>query len=175
MRDQSDQHLPTELQSIAERLRNDRSEASPLELDRIKQSAMAQASSRSAGNRKKGMLMRSKMLSTMLAVGLLLVTASMGIAVTGNFPGDSSGGQKASVSQKPNASASQYGGSKECRQLRRDNRADERQLRRDNRADERRVRGRTRRRLIRSNRAEERRTRRGNRRDERQCRRTGKG
>ena len=197
MRDQRDQRLPAELQPIAERLRNDRYEASPLELDRIKQSAMAQASSRSAGNRKKGMLMRSKLLSTVLAIGLLLVTASVGLAVTGNFPGDSSGGQKASVSQKPSASASQYGGSAECKQLRRENRADERrerrhnraderQERRDNRADERKVRGRTRAKLIRSDRASERRTkranrfaesqtRRANRSDERRCRRTGTG
>ncbi len=198
MRDQRDQRLPAELQPIAERLRNDRYEASPLELDRIKQSAMAQASSRSAGNRKKGMLMRSKLLSTVLAIGLLLVTASVGLAVTGNFPGDSSGGQKASVSQKPSASASQYGGSAGCKQLRRENRADERQLRRENRSDERQLRrdnraderhtrrGRTRAKLIRRHRATERRTKRANRRaesqtrranrsDERRCRRTGTG
>lgn len=175
MRDQSDKPLPTELQPIAERLHGDRYEASPLELDRIKQRAMTQASSRSAGNRNKGMFMRSKVLSTVLAIGLLLASTSVGLAVTGNFPGASSGGEKASVSQKRIASASQYGGSRECRILRRDNRQDERELRRNNRRDERMVRGRLRKRLIRANRSEERQLRRRNRNDERRCRRTGTG
>ena len=195
MSDPENELLPADLQSIAERLRGDRYEASPLELDRIKRRAMAQASSRPAGNRHEGMFMRSKLLSTALAVGVLLSTASVGLGVTGNFPGQGSGGESASASRDRSASSAQYGGTRVCRELRQENRrderdlvrrnrADERTLRARNRAEERGLRGRARREAIRRNRAEERVQRRRNRgqersqrnrnrAEERRCTRTG--
>ncbi len=172
MRDQRDEPTPVELRSVAERLRGCRYEASPLELDRIKQRAMAQVSSPS-GNPHKGMLMRSKLLSTALAVGLLFCTTSLGLAVTGNFPGSGSG--SAATRQAPGtASSAQYGGSKACKNQRRTNRAQEKALVRQHRRAERRLRGQARKRAIRRNRAQERRFRARNRSDEARCRRTGK-
>jgi len=197
MRDRSDELLPTDLQPIAERLRDERYEVGALELDRIKRQAMAQASSRSPGNQHKGFFMRSKLLSTALAAGLLLVTASAGLAVTGNFPGDSSGGggESASASRDRSASSSQYGGSTTCKSVRRGNRREEKSQRRNNRQDrrserrgnrqaERGLRGRQRSRVVRINRNQERRsrqrdrgqqreTRTDNRAEERTCKRTG--
>ncbi len=131
MSDHGDEILPNELRSIAERLHDDRYEAGPLELDRIKQRAMAQASSRPS-NPHKGMFMRSKLLGIALTVGLLLSTASVGLAVTGNFPSTgSSSSSKSSTRQaaSPNASSGQYAGSEQCKTLRAENRADEKELR----------------------------------------------
>lgn len=178
MRDQWNDTMPREQQSIAEELRRGRHQASPLQLDRIKHRAMARASSRSAGNLYKGMFMRSKLLSIALAVGLLLCTASVGLAVTGNFPGSGSGSVAArggSPSGGPNASAAQYGGTSECRLLRRDNREDEKRLISQNRADEREkgLSHRERASLRRRDRKEERQLRARNRRAEARCRRTG--
>lgn len=137
MRNQRDEPTPVELLSVAERLRGCRYEASPLDLDRIKQRAMAQVSSRPSGNPHKGMFMRSKLLGTALAVGLLFSTTSVGLAITGNFP--SIGSSKSSTrgaptkkaSSKKNASYGQYAGSEQCKTLRRENRADEKELRED--------------------------------------------
>ncbi len=174
MRDQRDEPTPVELRSVAERLRGCRYEASPLDLDRIKQRAMAQVSSRSSGNPYKGMFMRSKLLSTALAVGLLFCTTSVGLAVTGNFPGSGSG-SVATRGSSPSASAAkaQYGGSKACKDQRRTNRAHERALRRQHRRAERGLRGRARKQAIRRNRASERRLKRTDRRQEARCRKTG--
>ncbi len=191
--------LPRELQSTADLLREHRADPSGMELDRLKLRVIKQASSRTGGfiPNRKGALMKRKALSLALATGVLLSTASVGLAVTGNFPGGGGGLDSAIVSaaQSPNASASQYGGTVTCRNVRRTNRsneralvrknrADERSTKRSNRATERGLRGSSRRFVVRRNRAaeraqrrrnraQERSVRRGNRAEERRCTQTG--
>ncbi len=178
MRGQMDEDLPVELQRTAERLRGGRFEASPIELDRIKQRAMAQASSRSAGNPHKGMFMRSKLLSTALAVGLLLSTASVGLAVTGNFPSQGSSGSSSSSSpRQSNASQGQYAGSEQCKTLRRENKADMKEQRKTDKELIKRLRGRenkSERKAFRTTaKSRRKQTQLENRRQERKCNRTG--
>jgi hypothetical protein len=176
MSDHGDEILPIELRSIAERLHGDRYEASPLELDRIKKRAMAQASSRSAGNPHKGMFMRSKLLGIALTVGLLLSTASVGLAVTGNFPSTgSSSSSKSSTRQAaaPNASSSQYAGSEQCKTLRAENRADEKELRASDKKSLKGLKGRERRQVKAEQKSRRKAFQLRNRREERRCNRTG--
>ncbi len=176
MSDHGDEILPIELRSIAERLHGDRYEAGPLELDRIKKRAMAQASSRSAGNPHKGMFMRSKLLGIALTVGLLLSTASVGLAVTGNFPSTgSSSSSKSSTRQaaSPNAASGQYAGSAQCMTLRAENRADEKDLRAADKKTAKRLKGSSRKEFKASSKSRRKLFLTQNRQAERRCSRTG--
>ena len=88
-----------ELEGIAERLRNERPQASPLDLDRIKTTAMSRA--KSTGS-KRGRAGARRLAVVSLTVGLLA-------AGTGSvFAGGDHGGK----SPKGNAASTQYGG--EC-------------------------------------------------------------
>ena len=91
MRRKNDAHTPEDLEGVAQRLRSGRTEASPLELDRIKTSAMARVkpTRRRVGTRR-------------LAVAGL--TAGLLIATTGGvLAGQSQGGSPG------NAAIAQYG------------------------------------------------------------------
>ena len=88
----NDQNLPPELQDLAERLRKERAEASPLELDRIKQRAMAGA----ATSRPKGFALKSRGIAAFLT--LALMAAGTGGVIAGNGNGGGNG----------NAANSQY-------------------------------------------------------------------
>lgn len=88
---------PARLGGVAARLRRHRATATPLELDRIKLQAMRQGtrSRPSLYERKKGMLMKSRLaLVMMLAVGLIFSTTGATLAITG-----SSGSGNAAQSQ----------------------------------------------------------------------------
>ena len=174
-----DEHgLPADFRDFDRRLREVRVGGEPLELDRIKQRVLAQASRRSPGRRQKGILMRRpSFLTVALVVGLLLTGTGGALALTGQLPG--------SGTKDPTASASKHQYPHVCNQLaaenreeeralRRENRAQERRLRRENRAEERRTprRPKSLRRMVRrQNRQEERQLRRQNRQEERQLRR----
>jgi hypothetical protein len=88
----NDQNLPPELQDVAERLRKERTEASPLELDRIKQRAVANA----ATSRPKGFALKSRGIAAFLT--LALMAAGTGGVIAGNGNGGGNG----------NAANSQY-------------------------------------------------------------------
>jgi hypothetical protein len=82
MNDSSKHHLPDDLQHVARRLRDQRPEATALELDRIKLRAMARVKGRAPTLGGKGRFMRSKLVGAMLAVGML-AGGGGAIAVTG--------------------------------------------------------------------------------------------
>jgi hypothetical protein len=90
--------LQSDLQPVIDQLRANRPEASPLELDAIKQRVRAR-SSQPARRRttRRAQLMKSRMvILSMLVFGMLLSTAGAGLAVSG-------------LSGKQNASVAQYG------------------------------------------------------------------
>lgn len=77
------QDLTPELEAVAKRLRSDRPEATGLELDRIKQRAITQASSdRAAWAPKKGLFMKPRIaVAFVLAIGLLTSGTGATLAV----------------------------------------------------------------------------------------------
>lgn len=88
------EHDSVELQQTAERVRRERPALTPLELDRIKLQAKAQASRQRPTflSTKKGRLMKSRMaLTMMIAVGLLMSGSGAGLAVSGISSDGSSG------------------------------------------------------------------------------------
>ena len=88
----NDEILPDELREVTERLRNERATATPLELDRIKTRAMANA----ATSRPKGFALKSRGIAAFLT--LALMAAGTGGVIAGNGNGGGNG----------NASNSQY-------------------------------------------------------------------
>jgi hypothetical protein len=78
MNDFSDSGMPDELQDVEQRLRMQRAEASPLELDQLKQRAMAQA--RRSAPRRGGIRMRSRAVTLLLSALLIGGTTAGGIA-----------------------------------------------------------------------------------------------
>jgi hypothetical protein len=78
-----DNHLPHELQDVARRLREQRPEASPLELDRIKLRAMAGART----SRAKGSAVKSRLIVALATVGLMAGGTGGVIAAKGGVPG----------------------------------------------------------------------------------------
>ncbi len=93
-----DQNLPPELQDIAARLRGERAEAGPLELDRIKLRAIKGAGSTVARRASFAGLIRSRLASPVLALALLIVGLA---AIAGTTTGTpiSLGGTQASSSE----------------------------------------------------------------------------
>src|SRR4051794_26753742 len=89
-----DSHLPDDLTDVARRLRAERPEASALELDRIKQRAMARAGS---SRQKKGFFVKSRITAALLTLGLLAGGTGGVLAAAGGTPGSNN-----------NASGSQY-------------------------------------------------------------------
>ena len=79
----NEKRVPDDLQHLVERLRDERPEVSALELDQIKVRALGRERGRSQG---KGYFMRSRVVSVLLAVGLL-VGSTGAMAVSGTGPG----------------------------------------------------------------------------------------
>jgi uncharacterized membrane protein len=86
--------LPDELRDVAERLRNERATASPLELDGIKTRAMANA----ATSRPKGFALKSRSVAALLTVALM--AAGTGGVIAGGGNGNS-GGSASNSQYKP--------------------------------------------------------------------------
>lgn len=83
------EHLTSGLARISQRLRDERPQASELELDRIKLEVQSRVRRR---GRRKEPLMRSRLvITTMLMVGILMSTAGAGLAVSG-ISGDGDAG-----------------------------------------------------------------------------------
>ncbi len=79
----NEKRVPDDLQHLVERLRDERPEVSALELDQIKVRALGRNRGRPQG---KGQFMRSRVVSVLLAVGLL-VGSTGAMAVSGTGPG----------------------------------------------------------------------------------------
>ena len=109
MRQSNEEWLPAELEEFGRRLRDDRPQPSPLELDRIKTRAMTQAS-RAASPRMKGTPMKSRLASILVVTGLVVGGTSGVLAATGGVPG--SGGSSGSASKTQYCPPSSPGGGK---------------------------------------------------------------
>ena len=99
MRQTHGKRLPRDLEQIGERLREERPEASPLDLDRIKTLAIQRAA---ANAPMKGHGMKPRLVSVLVAAGILVGGAGGVMAATGGVPGS---GHSSSSS-----SNDQYGG-----------------------------------------------------------------
>src|SRR5436853_4445111 len=86
--------LPDELQEVAERLRENRYEASPLELDEIKMRTMARARS----SRKEGTFVKSRSIAVVLALALMAGGTGGVLATSG---GGGNGNSAAKSQYKP--------------------------------------------------------------------------
>jgi hypothetical protein len=102
---QFDEHeMPDELNEVAKRLRDAQPTFSAVELDQLKLRTMAKASARtSTGRPRKGFLVKSRLLTFVLAAALLGGTAAGGIADTS---GSGSSGSAADAQYKPPAPCS---------------------------------------------------------------------
>ena len=81
----NENHVPgDDLQHVADRLREERPQATAMELDQIKLRAMARTNRAPASNRK-GQFMKSRLVSLMLVTGVLAGGAGA-MAVTGVVP-----------------------------------------------------------------------------------------
>ena len=89
-----DDRLPDDLRDLAARLRNQRAEATGLELDRMKTRAMAKA----ASSRSKGFALRSRGMAAVLT--LALMAAGTGGVLAGGGHGNG-GGSSAKSQYKP--------------------------------------------------------------------------
>jgi hypothetical protein len=99
-----DEHsVPDDLQDVARRLREERPEATPLELDRIKTRAMANA----ASSRRKGFNVRSRTLAVGLALALMVGGTGGVIAGGGNGGGN---GNSSNGQYKPGCGPKKTGG-----------------------------------------------------------------
>jgi hypothetical protein len=74
--------VPEDFSGVEERLAASRPEVTPLDLDRIKLRAMSQAS-RSSPQRK-GLLMRSKLVTMLVVLGLVVSGGTAGVIAGGN-------------------------------------------------------------------------------------------
>jgi hypothetical protein len=87
--------LDDELGSVARRLTENRADATPLELDSIKQRAIAQAASTPTSklNSRKGTLMRSRLVTLVVTIMLIGGTTAGGVAWSGggHEKGDNAG------------------------------------------------------------------------------------
>ena len=95
--------LPNEFEEITARLREERAQASPLELDRIKTRAMAQARS----SRPKGIALRSRTLAAFLSLALMAGGTGGVIAAKG---GNSKGKSAGNSQYKPGCGPKKSGG-----------------------------------------------------------------
>jgi hypothetical protein len=83
------ERLPVELAEIAQQLRDERPQASPLELDRIKLEVQSRA--RRPAQRRESFMRSRLVITTMLVIGVLMSGAGAGLAVSG-VSGDGSAG-----------------------------------------------------------------------------------
>jgi hypothetical protein len=89
MTNPNEDRLPADLQDVVERLRDRRPAPTALELDEIKLRAMRQASSRHG----KGMVMRSKLTSVVLAVALMGTGGTAAVIAGGQGGGNGNAGK----------------------------------------------------------------------------------
>jgi hypothetical protein len=108
MRQMNGKRLPRDLEQIAERLREERPEASPLDLDRIKTMAIRRAAESAP---RKGHLMKSRLVSVLVAAGILVGGAGGVMAATGGVPGS---GHSSDSSSKDQYGGGGGGGGGEC-------------------------------------------------------------
>src|SRR5947209_1104636 len=87
MSNMNNERLPEDLEGVASLLRSQRAEADPLELDQIKQRAMARASNR---NRRFGFV-KTRLATVLTVLGLVGGTGGA-IAVAGNGNGNNGNG-----------------------------------------------------------------------------------
>jgi hypothetical protein len=85
------ERLPDDLHEVAERLRAHKPEVSPLELDRIKLRAMAKASSAGASRQGRPSLMRSKLVTMAVTLGLVVSGGTAGVIAGGKHEGNGNG------------------------------------------------------------------------------------
>jgi hypothetical protein len=155
MDDQQEGCSMPDFDDLEARLREHRYRASGLELDQIKQRAIARASrSRTTGVS----VLRTRFITLLAVIGLMAAGTGGVIAASG---GSGSPGS---------AAVSQYFTKRDCDELIRDDRAFEKREKNQHRSQEHRARGRFRARLVRQNRAIEAGTRRADRRQEARCR-----
>jgi hypothetical protein len=95
MAPREDHRLPAELHEVAERLRLERAEATPLELDRMKLLAMSRAAREDSRAPRRSWIARSRLASPVLAGALLLAGVAAIAGGVGEVP-FSSGGSNAS-------------------------------------------------------------------------------
>ena len=100
MASHEDHQLPEDLHGIAGRLRRERAEATPLELDRMKLLAMNRAAKDSSAVRSKGRPVRSRLVSPVLAAALLLGGFAGIVAGTGEIPLTSGGSNASSANSQ---------------------------------------------------------------------------
>src|SRR3954454_22177491 len=81
---QRNPRLPDDLSGVEERLAASRPEVSRLDLDRIKLRAMSQASRASSRRQGKGLLVRSKLVTMLLVLGLVATGGTAGVIAGGN-------------------------------------------------------------------------------------------
>src|SRR3954452_7236956 len=94
MTDSNDNRLPDHLLEVAERLREDRVTATPLELDELKLRVKAQATrGRRLTTGPKGLPLRSRAVTLALTALLIGGTTAGGIAASGNGNGNSADSQ----------------------------------------------------------------------------------
>jgi hypothetical protein len=117
MRQTNGDRLPPDLERVAERLREERPEASPLDLDRIKTRAISQAAKSPP---MKGPLMKSRLVSILVAAGILFAGAGGVMAATGGIPGNAGSTSSAAKGQycPPNSPSpgkpKHHGGGNKC-------------------------------------------------------------
>lgn len=110
MAPREDPRHPDDLRDIAARLRQERPEATPLELDRMKLVAMKRAAGPVSTPRKRGRIARSRLASPALAAALLLAGAAAIAGTTGGTPFSSGGSNAASVNSQYCPASSQQPG-----------------------------------------------------------------
>jgi len=108
MRQLNGKRLPQDLEQIAERLREERPETSPLDLDRIKTLAIRRAA---ANAPMKGHGMKPRLVSVLVAAGILVGGAGGVMAATGGVPGS---GHSSSSSSNDQYGGGGGGGDKPC-------------------------------------------------------------
>jgi hypothetical protein len=89
-----EEHYPDDLREVAELLRTHKATGTPLELDRIKRRAIAQASRERGPERRRTVVPRSRMASLLLVVGLV-----GGAGVAGVIADPPSGGKRGDEAQ----------------------------------------------------------------------------
>ncbi|MGH2979743.1 MAG: hypothetical protein ACRDLQ_08910 [Solirubrobacterales bacterium] len=115
MAPREDHRLPDDLYDVAARLRQERAEATPLELDRMKLLAMKRAAGPASGPRARKGFVRSRLVSPVLAAALLIGGVAALAGSTGGPP-ISLGGSNASSVNSQYCPASSPGAGKEKKQ-----------------------------------------------------------
>jgi LPXTG-motif cell wall-anchored protein len=82
MSQSSDTHLPPELEAVAHRMRAERPEVTPLEMDELRRKTSARLTRAATPRREQSMKSRMAIVA-MLVSGLVMSTAGTGLAVTG--------------------------------------------------------------------------------------------